>query len=401
MSEVYNLKASGYQQGYISEDGHETKNAFAINTTNFIKVNSPMNKATIENELCYFLNKAASPDANHMSFNGAVNNANYNSYISNGMKYAFLYFTIVNYIAEEPGVHDAEDYDITCLVCAPDNMVATESSVAATGNPSGGIYDGCYVALWGRIHDGWGSVDRIGVGPLGNITTFSLDEFGFSVTANGTPKGIEDIISIPNPDWSFDGPVNYQTNVDSMLIPGKAKFHGYSEANTTTELFQTEFVSLPYELDFSNHADVKYFRVEVRRDPIDTMIAPDHVELSTVTGSEVWALDANDELKNGWLAEELPDDFIVEPYPSRYWYYDSINEEIKLSLVPSKTIACGAFAHNPHLTDITIPASVTSIGRESFAGTGLTAVTIPNDNCTYYSTSFPPDCVVTGGHLII
>ena len=59
----------------------------------------------------------------------------------------------------------------------------------------------------------------------------------------------------------------------------------------------------------------------------------------------------------------------------------------------------GAFAYLTNLTSITIPSSVKHIGRYAFYKTGLTSIILADD-CTYYSTSFPENCVVTGGTLL-
>lgn len=62
------------------------------------------------------------------------------------------------------------------------------------------------------------------------------------------------------------------------------------------------------------------------------------------------------------------------------------------------TVKIGAFAYLTNLTSITIPSSVKHIGRYAFYKTGLQHVTLADD-CTYYSTSFPPEsqCQVDGG----
>lgn len=60
----------------------------------------------------------------------------------------------------------------------------------------------------------------------------------------------------------------------------------------------------------------------------------------------------------------------------------------------------GAFARTEHLREVSLPSTLTSIGRYSFADSGIREVNIPNRECTYYSTSFPPECKVTGGRLI-
>ena len=62
-------------------------------------------------------------------------------------------------------------------------------------------------------------------------------------------------------------------------------------------------------------------------------------------------------------------------------------------------IKIGAFAYLTNLTSITIPSSVKKIGRYAFYKTGLRSVTLASD-CTYYSTSFPPECDINGGHIL-
>lgn len=57
----------------------------------------------------------------------------------------------------------------------------------------------------------------------------------------------------------------------------------------------------------------------------------------------------------------------------------------------------GAF-NNTRISNIKVE-HCTSIGRYAFRNTNITSITLPA-NCTYYSTSFPLNCVVTGGQLI-
>jgi len=56
----------------------------------------------------------------------------------------------------------------------------------------------------------------------------------------------------------------------------------------------------------------------------------------------------------------------------------------------------GAFSNATNLKRATIPESVKYIGRYAFTNTKLKEVNLAND-CEYYSTSFPYNCVVTGG----
>ena len=115
----------------------------------------------------------------------------------------------------------------------------------------------------------------------------------------------------------------------------------------------------------------------------------------------LWRLDSDDILtlnSEDWAPFPEPMEYLTPPYPASMWYLDE-NNKLMNALLPD-ILPNGAFCNNPNLTEVVLPASLSSIGRESFAWTGLTSVTIPNDTCAYYSTSFPEGCVVTGGHLI-
>ena len=109
-----------------------------------------------------------------------------------------------------------------------------------------------------------------------------------------------------------------------------------------------------------------------------------------------WYLDENNELMNADLPEPL-DGIFFPPYPANMWYMDNGTLTNYLMAIPTPL---GAFACATALNNIILPESLTSIGREAFAESGLRNVTIPNNQCTYYATSFPQDCVVTGGRLI-
>lgn len=59
----------------------------------------------------------------------------------------------------------------------------------------------------------------------------------------------------------------------------------------------------------------------------------------------------------------------------------------------------GAFTNCSTLNTITIPNTVTSLGKYAFNSSTLSQVTLPT-NCTYYDTTFPKGCIITGGKLI-
>lgn len=100
--------------------------------------------------------------------------------------------------------------------------------------------------------------------------------------------------------------------------------------------------------------------------------------------------------------EDTTQDNIVKalekPYPSGMWYV-SDTPDVTHDDAITDIYELGAFINNPNLTELIIPESVKSIGPFACSGTGLTEVTLADD-CTYYSTSFPPGCVVTGGQII-
>lgn len=95
------------------------------------------------------------------------------------------------------------------------------------------------------------------------------------------------------------------------------------------------------------------------------------------------------------LPELLP---IISP---PYMYSFMIQSEGRYPTIHSlpEIIEMGAFCHAKKLNSVTIPSSVHSIGRHSFSYTALKNVKLP-ENCTYYETSFPDGCTVSGGTLL-
>lgn len=109
-----------------------------------------------------------------------------------------------------------------------------------------------------------------------------------------------------------------------------------------------------------------------------------------------WRL-INGKLINNDLPEPIESN-LTPPYPASMWYLDE-NNKLMNALLPD-ILPLGAFALTTELQEIRLPESLEEIGPEAFYGSAIRHVTIPNNQCTYYATSFPPGCVVTGGHLI-
>lgn len=101
-----------------------------------------------------------------------------------------------------------------------------------------------------------------------------------------------------------------------------------------------------------------------------------------------WYLNEQNIITNDYLPEPI-DDVFSPPYPATFWYYTEGENKLVLDMLPK----IGACMGCTSLTDVSIPKSIKSIGRYSFADTALTNVTIARD-CTYYPTSFPDNCTV-------
>lgn len=117
--------------------------------------------------------------------------------------------------------------------------------------------------------------------------------------------------------------------------------------------------------------------------------------------ASMWRLDSDDILtinSEDWSPFPEALDSFTPPYPASMWYLDE-NNKLMNALLPD-VLPLGAFALTTELQEIRLPESLEEIGPEAFYGSAIRRVTIPNNQCTYYATSFPPDCVVTGGHLI-
>ena len=115
-----------------------------------------------------------------------------------------------------------------------------------------------------------------------------------------------------------------------------------------------------------------------------------------------WRLNSNNILtlnSEDWEPFQEPIyDILTPPYPASMWYMTDTHKLRNMLLI--ERIPFGAFARCEDIKTVMLPESLESIGRESFAESGLTKIKIPNNQCTYYATSFPPGCVVTGGRLI-
>lgn len=107
-----------------------------------------------------------------------------------------------------------------------------------------------------------------------------------------------------------------------------------------------------------------------------------------------WHLDQNTEL----VHLKLPEAYVMTDNPTS-WKLDENGTLVTPLLADAYMNRQGAFSGCDTLEEVVIPSTCTSIGMWSFYGTSLTEVELP-ENCTYYATSFPSGCRITGGILI-
>lgn len=191
-------------------------------------------------------------------------------------------------------------------------------------------------------------------------------------------------------------PITFTTGSDNIHLV--ALYTTTSQYTTRAMLNEGSSIE-PYE------APTRYFKNHWRLingklinndlpEPIENNLTPPYP-------ASLWRLDSNDILtlnSYDWtpFPESLPN--FTLPYPASMWYLDE-NNKLMNALLPD-ILPMGAFALTTELQEIRLPESLEEIGPEAFYGSAIRHVTIPNNQCTYYATSFPPDCVVTGGHLI-
>ena len=189
-----------------------------------------------------------------------------------------------------------------------------------------------------------------------------------------------------------------QAERKSRFVEPEAAFIGYHVDNASFLTFNERWIISGETVDISEYIPTCYVLVAMRVDE-DTELKPSYVTKAILKAeNSSWELLSSERLYTYPIPSSIETDIFVEPYPASFWFLDS-NNKIEMLLQPI-SIPLGAFAGCNNLVDVILPESLTSIGEESFAKTRLRSVTITNDNCTYYSTSFPEDCTVTGGHLI-
>lgn len=191
-------------------------------------------------------------------------------------------------------------------------------------------------------------------------------------------------------------PITFTTGSDNIHL---VAFYTNTSQYTTRVMLNEGSSIEPYE------APTRYFKNHWRLingklinndlpEPIESNLTPPYP-------ASLWRLDSDDILtlnSEDWTPFPESMKYLTSPYPASMWYLDENNKLMNARL--PDILPLGAFALTTELQEIRLPESLEEIGPEAFYGSAIRHVTIPNNQCTYYATSFPPGCVVTGGHLI-
>lgn len=150
--------------------------------------------------------------------------------------------------------------------------------------------------------------------------------------------------------------------------------------------------SLSYDYENRNVSSF-YLNGEGR---ITVDIIPNSINWESPYPAGIWYLQENGKLHCGGMPDTL---YWSKPYPFSMWYMNEEMGHLHNSGIPVPIIV-DAFRNCTNLQRVKISETVKSIGKLSFENTALTEVTLAND-CTYYATTFPEGCTVTGGQIII
>lgn len=130
-------------------------------------------------------------------------------------------------------------------------------------------------------------------------------------------------------------------------------------------------------------------------DVITADVIPNSIDWESPYPAGIWYVQEDGKLHCGGMSDRL---YWSKPYPYSMWYLNEDLGHLHDSGIPVPIIV-DAFRNCTALQRIKINNSVKSIGKLSFENTILTQVKLADD-CTYYSTTFPQDCVVEGGQII-
>jgi hypothetical protein len=220
-----------------------------------------------------------------------------------------------------------------------------------------------------------------------DIILSDFEQGGFYVDGgtlySSTTEVRSDIIPIPIPEGVI-------RSVTVLTAGDMWSFIGYNSSSTFVLVSESYGYKASGDIiDISAYPTVKKMRIELHNE--NGISPPQTATLRVVYEYEpTWQMD--DDYPVPINAPELPENYMVKPYPAAYWRIEEGEEYPSNGLMP-EIPANGAFANASELTQISIPQSVKYIGEEAFKYTKLKSVTIASD-CTYFDTSFPEGCEI-------
>lgn len=204
-----------------------------------------------------------------------------------------------------------------------------------------------------------------------------------------------------DPDNDDTLSINLAGSRGSKAVSADIALIGYNANNQAVynKRWGTTDADRPYIENIINYLPITKWKFVFKNEEYYSDIKVEYIlNPSVKLRADSWEMTQDNILVNSGMCEEISGDILTYPFPKSFWELDD-NDKLEMFMLP-EYLPVGAFSRTTELEMIRLPESLEEIGPEAFYGSGIRSVIIPNNTCTYYSTSFPPDCIVTGGHMI-
>ncbi len=182
------------------------------------------------------------------------------------------------------------------------------------------------------------------------------------------------------------------SSLSSIMIPSSVTTMGWAAFSDCSDLqMVTSEISTPFAVDVFGGSNASNATLIVPKDSRNGYKSTDGWGFAFIyeEGETLYDREQNDEQGVKYTLMQADDGSV---YYSVTGHSDEMDTEIiiptDLDGCPVKTIEELAFSSCTDLTSVTIPNSITSIGRDAFYGCGLVSVTIPNSVTTIGDDAF-------------
>lgn len=182
------------------------------------------------------------------------------------------------------------------------------------------------------------------------------------------------------------------SSLSSIMIPSSVTTMGWAAFSDCSDLqMVTSEISTPFAVDVFGGSNASNATLIVPKDSRNGYKSTDGWGFAFIyeEGETLYDREQNDEQGVKYTLMQADDGSV---YYSVTGHSDEMDTEIiiptDLDGCPVKTIEELAFSSCTDLTSVTIPNSITSIGRDAFYGCGLVSVTIPNSVTTIGDNAF-------------